>query len=81
MPKPSKLGARIKSFRTKAGLTQGELARRSGVPRQTIGFVEAGIQNSLSLENAVKIARALNVTLDYLAGSLDDEPQRAAATV
>jgi transcriptional regulator with XRE-family HTH domain len=81
MPEPSRLGVRIKTFRTRAGLTQGELARRAGVPRQTIGFVEAGIQNSLSLENAMKIARALSVTLDYLAGSLEEDEPECAATI
>jgi transcriptional regulator with XRE-family HTH domain len=79
MPEPTKLGVRIKTFRTRAGLTQDELARRSGVPRQTIGFVETGIQKSLSLENAIKLAKALNITVDYLAGSMEEEC--AAATV
>jgi putative transcriptional regulator len=79
MAEPSRLGVRIKTFRTRAGLTQVELAKLSGVPRQTIGFVETGIQKSLSLENAMKLARALNITVDYLAGSMEEEC--AAATV
>ena len=79
MPEPTKLGVRIKTFRTRLGMTQDELSRRSGVPRQTIGFVEAGIQKSLSLDNAIKIAKALNITVDYLAGSLEEEYAAAIA--
>jgi transcriptional regulator with XRE-family HTH domain len=42
------------------------LAIRAGVPRPTISLVESGRQDAMSIENLIKIADALNVTLDML---------------
>ncbi|ODS36869.1 transcriptional regulator [Candidatus Altiarchaeales archaeon WOR_SM1_SCG] len=56
---------RIKEFRAKYDLTQAELAKKVGVRRETILFVERGEYNpSLLLAN--KIAKVLNTKIDEL---------------
>lgn len=50
---------RIKELRARDGLTQEDLARRVGVRRETIHFVEKGEYNP-SLLLAARIARVFN---------------------
>jgi len=66
MAEPSTLGRRLKAFRERAGLSQNQLARLSGVPRPTISVLESGGQADLSLSNALRLADALNITVDML---------------
>ena len=56
---------RVKEFRVKKDLTQEELARRVGVRRETIVFLEQGKYNP-SLKLALNIARELKVPVDEL---------------
>ena len=56
---------RVKEYRTKANLTQDELAQRVGVRRETIVFLEKGAYNP-SLKLALTIARELNMPIDKL---------------
>lgn len=56
---------RIKEFRARYDLTQEELAKKVGVRRETIGFLEKGKYNP-SLKLAYKVAKCLNTTLDEL---------------
>ena len=58
---------------------QNKLAKRSGVPRPTITNVESGEQEGLTLENARKLARALGITIDMLAGKGEGETERKPA--
>ncbi len=58
--KGSELGARLKQLRLAAGLTQAELARRTGIHRPNIARVEAG-RHTPSLETLAKIAEAMGV--------------------
>jgi putative transcriptional regulator len=56
---------RIKELRARYSLAQEDLARKVGVRRETILFIEKGDYNpSLNLAHA--IAKALNTTLDDL---------------
>lgn len=55
----------VKAFRTRLAITQGELAKKVGVTRQTIGLIEKGVYNP-SLQLCVSIAKVLNQTLDDL---------------
>ena len=73
---------RLKAQRERLGWNQSELARRSGVPSQVISRLESGARAGLTLEVARRLARALGVGLDALAGTLDDaaEPVAEAAT-
>ena len=56
---------RIKEFRAKYNWTQEDLARKVGVRRETIVFLEKGKYNP-SLQLAYNIAKALKTTLDEL---------------
>jgi len=56
---------RIKELRARYDLTQDELARKVGVRRETILFIEKGNYNP-SLRLAHDIARALQTTIDDL---------------
>ena len=57
----------IITLRKEKGWSQGDLAKQSGVSREMIGKYERG-EAVPSNEAAKKIASALGVTLDYLAG-------------
>jgi transcriptional regulator with XRE-family HTH domain len=69
----SQLGQRLKAYRELAGLSQNDLSKHSGVPRPTITNVESGAQEGLTLANAQKLARALGITIDMLAGKGEEE--------
>ena len=56
----SQVGANIRRYRTKLGLSQEALADCCGLHRTYIGSVERGERN-LSLDNIVKVARALQI--------------------
>lgn len=55
-----KLGKRIRELRLAAGLTQAELARRTGIHRPNIARVEAG-RHTPSLETLTRLAQAIGV--------------------
>ena len=54
---------RIREFRARYNMTQEELARRVGVRRETIVFLEKGKYNP-SLRLAYKIARVFNAKIE-----------------
>ena len=56
---------RIKEFRARYDLTQAELAKKVGVRRETIVFLEKGRYNP-SLRLAHDVAMALETTIDEL---------------
>jgi putative transcriptional regulator len=56
---------RIKELRARYNLTQEELAKKVGVRRETILFIEKGRYNP-SLKLAHDIAKALQTTIDDL---------------
>ena len=66
------IGERLKRLREIKGLSQNELAKRSGVHRPTISELEAGRQQDVTVETARRLARALGVSLGLLAGKEDD---------
>jgi len=55
-----RLGARLRELRLEAGLTQAELARRTGIHRPNIARVEAG-RHTPSLETLARLATAIGV--------------------
>jgi putative transcriptional regulator len=56
---------RIKDYRARHDLTQEDLARKVGVRRETIVFLEKGKYNP-SLKLAHDVAEALGTTIDEL---------------
>ena len=56
---------RIKEFRARHNLTQEDLARKVGVRRETIVFLEKGKYNP-SLLLAHNVAKALKTTIEEL---------------
>ncbi len=64
MTRPTRVSNRIRELRFHAGeMTQGELAERIGLTRQTINAIELG-KYSPSLEAAFQIARVFEVPLE-----------------
>ena len=61
---------RLKAARSAMDLSQGELAEKVGVTRQTIGLIELGKYNP-TLSVCIAICKALNKTLDELFWSED----------
>ena len=55
---------KLRTLRLARGLTVPELSRRSGVPIRTIENIEK--TNHATVANAIKLADALQVTLDQL---------------
>lgn len=60
------MGYRIKEVREKQGLTQTQLAKKSGVSRVTISVLENGQERVTTTKTLIKIASAMNVTVDEL---------------
>lgn len=65
---------RIKEYRTRVSLTQEDLAKKVGVRRETIVFLEQGKYNP-SLILAHDVAQALHAKIDDLFIFEDDEPE------
>jgi putative transcriptional regulator len=63
---------RIKELRARYDLTQEDLARKVGVRRETILFIEKGKYNP-SLKLAHEIATSLNSTIDEVFIFNDDK--------
>lgn len=55
-------GSRVKRFRKSSGLSQEELAERSGLHRNYISDVERGRRN-LSLDALLKLANGLGINI------------------
>ncbi|MDE7389253.1 MAG: helix-turn-helix transcriptional regulator [Muribaculaceae bacterium] len=58
-------GRNVQLARQALGISQEDLAFRAGIHRTYVGMVERA-ERSISLQNAKKIADALNVKLDTL---------------
>ena len=56
---------KIKELRARYSLTQEQLAKRVGVRRETIVFLEKGQYNP-TLKLAAKVARVLDTTIEEL---------------
>jgi transcriptional regulator with XRE-family HTH domain len=66
-------GERIRKLRERRGLTVRKLAEIAGVPVSTLSAVENGKREGqgLTLATARRIAQALGVTVDFLAGAYE----------
>jgi transcriptional regulator with XRE-family HTH domain len=68
---------KMQALRLKLGMSQEDLARKSGVPSATIKNAEQG-RTILRLDTAVKIAQALGVPVDELIDDWMRAPEGSA---
>ena len=68
MVMPDTLGERIQNALDVRGMTQADLARKTGMSTGLIAQIVSGRTKDPHFMNVVKISRALDVSLDYLAG-------------
>jgi len=67
------MGQRIKRLRDRKGLSLRQLSELCGVERGLLSRIERGQRPHVSVPVAMRIAKALGVTLDYLAGMYEEE--------
>ena len=60
------MGYKIKEAREALKMTQEELAIKSGISRTTISGLENGSERATSTQTLVKIAKALETTVDQI---------------
>lgn len=60
------MGYRIKEIREKKGMTQEELAEKSGVSRVTISGLESGKEKNASSKTLLKLASALGTSVEKI---------------
>lgn len=65
------VGQRIRQARSAAGMTQDELASRSGVTRSAVSQWETGAISSIEAGTLLRAAKALSVSLDWLLSGAD----------
>jgi ribosome-binding protein aMBF1 (putative translation factor) len=61
------VGERVRSSRLEHAWTQMQLAVKSGIPLSNLSTIESG-KKDLTVATAKRLAVALDVSLDYLAG-------------
>lgn len=71
---PTLLAQRMKACREQIGWSQVALARRTGLETTLIWRIESGTTSNPRIESVKAIARALQVSLDWLTGMYDDTP-------
>lgn len=70
----------VKQFRALAGLSQAQLAEKSGLSRRMIVHIESG-QSNVSLTSLYQVATALNVPFTQIVGAPQRDPQRIESLV
>jgi DNA-binding Xre family transcriptional regulator len=73
-------GNRVFILSQKRDLTMREIARRIGASPSCVSRYASGKQEDIMVNNAVKLARVLDVPLDYLLGLTDDAGQAGECT-
>jgi len=63
----------MRKRRLQLGWSQGELSRQTGIPTTRLSEFENGGRTDMTLSTALKLARALGMSLDALAGTWDEE--------
>lgn len=74
------LGERLLILRRRRGLSQGSLAKASGLNRNTIARLEQDDLHDLGGQSLVKLARALDCTTDVLLGMVEIDTTDAVPT-
>ena len=79
MAEISSFGRRLRLLREKAGFSQAELARRSGIARPSIVRAEGGAREGLHAASLFKVARALGISVDRLIGDCYEDLEEKTA--
>lgn len=72
------LGHNLKTLRRKAGITQWELAKKSGIQVPCITRIETNLQSNPTLKTLLQLSKTLNVSLDDLVYGPRQSPQEVA---
>ena len=77
MANPDIVGKRVRQLRKARGLTQLELASQAEVPQSLVSQIESGARrgSTIALDAARRLAFALSVSLDALAGVPTDDTE------
>lgn len=67
----SSFGERLQAERKRQGINRLQLSKLANVPRSVIIRTEQDPDALPTLASALKLARALHVSLDYLSGTFD----------
>ena len=70
----SSVATRMRELREARGLSLQEVASRAGVAKSHVWQIEQGRSRNPTITTTVGIARALGVSLDYLAGLSSARP-------
>lgn len=73
MAEPSIFGQRLRSAREERDLTQEELGNQAGMSALMVSHFETGTRQKPSIENLIKLAKALHISTDYLLGRTEDK--------
>ena len=73
------LGEKIAARRKRLGWSQTDLAQKIGIAPSRISEFESGLKTDCNLSTAKRVARALGCSIDYLAGTWDEEAEAAPA--
>lgn len=76
--RPDMFSERLRKAREYRGLTQGELAERTGLQPSAVSHFETGVRKP-SFDNLRLLADKLDVTTDYLLGRVADFKTLAGA--
>lgn len=66
-------GVVVSAYLKEKGMSQAELARRTGLNKQTISAIIVGDSTSPTLNNAVLIADALGVSIDEMVARMKED--------
>lgn len=67
------IGTQVKKRREALGLTQQELAEKTGMPQTLISRIERGVNQNPGADVLKRLAVALRVSIDWLVGMYDDD--------
>mgnify|MGYP001580259457 CR=1 FL=1 len=59
-------GLKIKQWRKRRKMTQDILSKKADIPYTSLAKIESGVIKNPSLRTSIKIASALNISLDEL---------------
>jgi len=60
------LGKNVRRYRQLKGLTQGELAKKVGLTKDTISKIELGKQENVGSKHLISICRELDISMEEL---------------